>query len=182
MDEPTFDHNNENKVMNGELPGEHSENRLNEQPEALQASLAELKTQLAEEKNRHLRTRADFDNFRKRVNREMEAGNLAVKKEILSDLLTFLDYFEQAKKQVQDPAAVEGLTIMTRQLKDLLQRHGVRPIVCLGLPYDPEYQEGIGFVTTADYPEGCVAEEVSTGYLLDDQLLKPARVMVEKKS
>jgi molecular chaperone GrpE len=147
----------------------------------LQAKLEELQLELANEKNRHLRTRADFDNYRKRIERDTETSRLQIKKEILVDLLTFLDYFEQARRQLRDPAAAEGLVIMARQFSELLQKHGVRPVECIGLPFDPEAQEGIGYVVTEECPEGCVAEEVCTGYMLGDVLLKPARVMVAKK-
>ncbi len=149
--------------------------------QVLQTKLEELQVELADEKNRHLRTRADFDNYRKRIVREMETSRLQIKKEILVDLLTFLDYFEQACKQLRDPAAAEGLEIMARQFNELLQKHGVKPVECIGLPFDPEAQEGIGYVETEECPEGCVAEEICSGYMLGDILLKPAQVMVAKK-
>ena len=147
----------------------------------LQKRLTELENELTDEKNRHLRTRADFDNYRKRIEREAGTSRLQIKKEILVDLLTFLDHFEQARKQLQDPAAVKGLEIMARQFYELLQKHGVKTVECIGLPFDPEAQEGIGYVETEDCPEGCVAEEICSGYMLGDILLKPAQVMVAKK-
>jgi molecular chaperone GrpE len=61
-----------------------------------------------------------------------------------------------------------------------LHKHGVRPVECLGLPFDPEEQEGLGYIETDYYPQGCVAEEVCCGYKLGDTLLKPARVLVAK--
>ncbi len=147
---------------------------------SLKSELDLLRGQLADEKNRHLRTRADFDNYRKRVERDAETNRTYIKKEILLDLLTFLDYFEQARKQIKDPAALSGIKIMMRQFNELLHKHGVRPVECLGLPFDPEEQEGLGYIETNHYPEGCVAEEVCCGYKLGDTLLKPARVMVAK--
>lgn len=149
--------------------------------QALEGELEMLRGQLEEEKNRHLRTRADFENFRKRMEREVEVRRISAKKEILLDLLKYLDYFDQARKQVQDPAAAEGLEIMARQFHELLHKHGVRPIECLGQPYDPEEHEGVGYITTDEHPEGCVAEELCCGYKFGDILLQPARVMVAKK-
>ena len=148
--------------------------------EALEEELEALGGQLEEEKNRHLRTRADFDNFRKRMEREAESKRINAKKEILLDLLKFLDFFDQARKQVQDPAAAKGLEIMARQFHELLHKHGVRPIECLGQPFDPEEHEGVGYITTEEHPEGCVAEELCCGYKFGDILLQPARVMVAK--
>lgn len=147
----------------------------------LAEELDKIKQELEEEKRRHLRTRADFDNYRKRVERETVNTQIRAKKEILYDLLTFLDYFEQARKQVRDPAAASGIDIMARQLNDLLYKHGVRPIECHGQPFDPEEHEGIGYVNTDQCPEGCVAEEICSGYKLGDILLKPAQVMVAQK-
>lgn len=148
--------------------------------QALEGELEMLRDQLEEEKNRHLRTRADFDNFRKRMEREAEVRRINAKKEILLDLLKYLDYFDQARKQVQDPAAAKGLEIMARQFHELLYKHGVRPIECLGQPFDPEEHEGVGYITTDEHPEGCVAEELCCGYKLGETLLQPARVMVAK--
>ncbi len=149
--------------------------------ETREEEIENLRRELEEEKQRHLRTRADLENFRKRMERELETQRVNAKKEILLDLLTFLDYFDQAKKQVKDTAASEGLEIMSRQFNDLLHRHGVRPVECLGEPFDPEEQEGIGYLQTDQFDEGCVCEEISPGYKLGDILLKPARVMVARK-
>ncbi len=171
MDDSVKDNNSNNE----------NNNEANEDLLSLKNEIDLLRGQLAEEKNRHLRTRADFDNFRKRVEREAEANRTYIRKEILIDLLQFLDYFDQARKQVQDPAAAQGIEIMARQFNELLHKHGVRPVECLGLPFDPEEQEGLGYIATDDCPEGCVAEEVCPGYKLGDTLLKPARVMVAKK-
>ncbi len=148
--------------------------------QALAEELETLRGQLEEEKNRHLRTRADFDNFRKRMEREAEARRISAKKEILLDMLKYIDYFDQARKQVQDPAAAKGLEIMARQFHELLDKHGVRPIECIGEPFDPEEHEGVGYIATDEHPEGCVAEELCCGYKLGDTLLQPARVMVAK--
>ncbi len=148
--------------------------------ESREDEIESLRRELEEEKQRHLRTRADFENFRKRMERELEAQRVYAKKDILRDLLTFLDYFDQAKQQVKDPAAAEGIEIMSRQFNDLLYKHGVRPVECLGLPFDPEEQEGIGYLETKQYDEGCVCEEISPGYKFGDILLKPARVMVAR--
>lgn len=163
----------------------HGDNRVNHNDminkiDALEDELKKLKLELEEEKKRHLRTRADFDNYRKRVARDADLSRINAKKEVLLDLLTYLDYFEQAARQVKDPAAARGIEIMARQFEALLEKHGVKPVECLGKPFDPEEHEGIGYISSDDCPEGCVAEEVSCGYKLGDLLLRPARVMVAK--
>jgi len=156
------------------------ENEGNQETVQLKEQVETLRRELEDEKQRHLRTRADLDNLRKRMHRETETKSVNAKKDILLDLLTFLDFFEQARKQVQDPAAAEGIDIIARQFHELLNRHGVKPIDCLGKEFDPADQEGIGYIETEEYPEGCVAEEICPGYKLGDILLKPARVMVAR--
>ena len=146
----------------------------------LKKQVETLRRELEDEKQRHLRTRADLDNLRKRMYRETETKSIYAKKDILLDLLTFLDFFVKARKQVQDPAAAEGINIIARQFHELLNKHGVKPIDCLGKEFDPADQEGIGYIETEEYPEGCVAEEICPGYKLGEILLKPARVMVAR--
>jgi len=171
-----FYYNKKDRQAHEEEGFEDIDSREEEREEEIEA----LRRELEEEKQRHLRTRADFENFRKRMEREAESKRIHAKKEILQDLLTFLDYFDQAKKQVKDSAAAEGIEIMARQFYDLLCRHGVRPVECLGQPFDPEEQEGLGYLETGEYGEGCVCEEISPGYKFGDILLKPARVMVAR--
>ena len=167
-------------AQNGADEQKYAESKKSTELEALETEIEQLKRGLEEEKTRHLRTRADFDNYRKRMERETESRRINAKKEILMDLLKFLDFFDQARKQVQDPAAAKGLEIMARQFHELLYKHGVRPIECLGQPFDPEEHEGVGYITTEEYQEGCVAEELCCGYRFGDILLQPARVMVAK--
>lgn len=157
---------------------ETSISTLKKRLEQMHRELEEVNQELENERKRHLRTRADFENYRKRVEREAEMKRTQIKKEILSDLITYLDFFDQARKQVQDPAAADGLEIIARQFNELLHKHGVRRVECVGLPFDPEEQEGLGYVESEQYPEGCVAEEVNCGYKLGDILLRPAQVMV----
>lgn len=154
---------------------------ISKKPAGLKEEVEQLRRELEEEKNRHLRTLADFDNYRKRVERDADANRNQMKKDILLDLLNFLDFFDQARKQVQDPAAARGIEIMARQFNELLYKQGVRPVECLGQPFDPEEQEGIGYITTDQCPDGCVAEEICSGWKLGDTLLKPAQVMVARE-
>ncbi len=171
---------NNREINNRDRPEKNRAGQNGEGGE-LKEQLRQLQAELAAEKERNLRARADFDNYRRRTEREAEKTRLYAKKDVLLDLLTFLDYFEQALKQVRDTDAARGIEIMARQFYDLLRRHGVEPVECLGKPFDPEEQEGIGYTESDECPEGCVAEEICCGYKLGDILLKPARVMVAKK-
>ncbi|GBF33603.1 heat shock protein GrpE [Desulfocucumis palustris] len=155
---------------------------MNEQPQRAK-DLEEantLRRELAEEKNRHLRTLADFDNYRKRVEREAEAGSLRGKKELVRDLLSVLDIFERVPAQIQDEEIRRGLLLVQRQLRDTLDRHGLERVESLGRPFDPAGHEGVGYVQSNTCPPGHVAEELSPGYRFGNELLRPARVLVVK--
>jgi molecular chaperone GrpE len=140
-----------------------------------------LAQELENEKNRHLRTLADFDNYRKRVERDAQIRNTAAKKALLVDLLDLLDHVEQARRQPLGAQTAEGLDLIHRQFVNLLEKHGVIPIECLGAPFNPAEQEGVSYLETTAYPEGCVAEEVRRGYRFGGEILRPARVLVAKQ-
>ncbi|NPV89296.1 MAG: nucleotide exchange factor GrpE [Firmicutes bacterium] len=140
-----------------------------------------LKKELEEEKNRHLRTLADFDNYRKRVERDAERRNSEAKRAILLDLLGLHNQLEPSLKLVRDDSVAQGLRLIYRQFIDLLAKNGVVPYASLGQPFNPEEQEGLGYVETFEYPEGYVAEELTRGFKMGDEILQPARVRVAKR-
>lgn len=141
-----------------------------------------LRQELANEKNQHLRALADFDNYRKRVARDVKMRSNEAKKALTLDLLGLLDNLEQAIMQVNDEKTAGGLRLIYQQFLDILKKHGVTPIDCLGKPFDPAEQEGLAYLETVDYPEGHVAEELCRGYKFGDELLRPARVRVARRS
>ena len=143
--------------------------------------IEELKRELEEEKNRHLRTLADFDNYRKRVERDAERRNSEAKRALLLDLLVLHNQLEPSLKQVRDDSVARGLRLIYQQFIEMLARNGVVPYVSLGQPFNPEEQEGLGYVETVEFPEGYVAEELSRGFKMGDEILQPARVRVAKR-
>jgi molecular chaperone GrpE len=160
-------------MENGRSPSYSGGNDLAEKTEKLQ----EL---LEEEKNRHLRTLADFDNFRKRVERDAAARSAEGKKSLILDLLPVLDNLQRAIDGVLEEQVRNGLRIVSLQFTDLLQKHGAVLIETIGKPFNPEEHEGVGFVESGSYPEGHVAEELSKGYRFGDSLLRAARVRVAR--
>ncbi len=145
-----------------------------------QINILSLKKELDDERNRHLRTLADFDNYRKRVLREIESGSARGKKELLKDLLAVLDNLERALEQIGDERYRRGLEMVYRQFSTLLRQHGLEAVDSLGKPFDPCEHEGIGYMENAALPQGHVAEELTRGYRFGRELLRPARVIVSK--
>lgn len=143
-----------------------------------QDNVNNLRQELEEEQNRHLRTLADFDNYRKRVEREARSSADRGKKELLAELLPVLDNLERALGLVSDEKTRQGLKLIYRQLLEAMQKHGLKPMETLGKPFDPEEHEGIGYVTGTGYRPGHVAEELRRGYRFGEELLRPAAVRV----
>jgi molecular chaperone GrpE len=136
-------------------------------------------------RDRLLRTAAEFDNFRKRVDRERRELSEFAAADILSELLPIVDNFERA---LQAPAPTEaesfrtGIEMIHRQMLDLLRKRGVTPIEALGADFDPNFHQAVIHEPSADHRDGEVIAELQRGYMLGDRLLRPAMVKVAKSS
>ena len=144
-------------------------------PEELAANeIASLKDQL-------LRTRAEFDNIRKRLTREKEESLRYANQAILSDLLPLLDHLElglQAATTTTDPASVvAGVKLIQSQFDRFLTDHGVTPIEALGKPFDPHWHEALSQEPAPGKPEGLVLHQRRRGYKIGDRLLRPTSVV-----
>ncbi|MFZ5650185.1 MAG: nucleotide exchange factor GrpE [Bacillota bacterium] len=137
-----------------------------------------LRRELEEERNRHLRTLADFDNYRRRVERDYRSLSEEGKKEMIKDLLAVLDNMERAFGQLGDPNVLQGLQLIYRQLYEVMRQHGLEPVESMGRPFNPEEHEGIGFKENSGYPVGHVAQELRRGFRFGGELLRPATVRV----
>lgn len=166
---------------------------------SLEAQLADAKAQLEslraeteaakEEARRHwdqfLRARADLDNYRRRMEREVERLVQQGKQELLLKFLEVADNFQRAlMPQVMasaDPDGLrKGLEIISRQLDSLLGQEGVEPLEALGKPFDPRYHEAVAVWDSPEVKEDTVTDEIQKGYLYRGELLRPARVRVAR--
>lgn len=142
-----------------------------------------LTAQLEERTNQYKRIAADFDNFRKRTQKEKEDLQQQVKRNTLSELLPVVDSFERARSQIrpqtdQEVAIHKSYQGVYKQLVDGLKRIGVAPMRPEGKPFDPNLHEAVMQEATDEYPEGTVIEELVRGYLLGDRVLRHAMVKV----
>jgi molecular chaperone GrpE len=130
-----------------------------------------------------LRTRADFDNYRKRVERErLEQGESAAA-ELLHDLLPIVDDLERALATPAEASAGaegyrRGVELIHRQLMELLRQRGVAPIEALGTDFDPHRHQAVAHGPVPGRREGEVIEEYRRGYMLGNRLLRPSMVKV----
>ena len=149
------------------------------------ATLIERAARLQTEKDELMQTlvrrQADFENYRKRVERERQEDRRHGMGRLIEDLLPVLEAFERALKAHDDPAYEEyrkGLELIYRQLWDTLARHGLERIAAAGKPFDPHHHHAIERVESDDHPEGTVLEVLQDGFLLHGRVLRPSLVRV----
>ena len=131
--------------------------------------------------DRLLRTAAEFDNYRKRVDRERRDLSEFAAADVLLEMLPILDNFERALEAPAPPEAEnfrKGIELIHRQMLDLLRKRGVKPIEALGADFDPNFHQAVIHETSADHREGEVMQELQRGFMLGERLLRPAMVKV----
>ena len=138
--------------------------------------------QIDELNARVLRLTADYDNYRKRAQREKEDVRQFSNQDLLEKLLPVLDNFEMAITAVKeaDPSIKDGVQMIYDQLFAVLKDSGMEPIDAMGEAFDPNLHEALSQEETADVNEGTVVQQVQRGYKLNERLVRPARVVVAK--
>jgi molecular chaperone GrpE len=135
--------------------------------------------------DRLLRTAAEFDNYRKRVDRDRRELSEFAAADALVDMLPIIDNLERA---LQTPPSGEsdglrkGVELIHRQMLDLLRKRGAKPIEALGADFDPNIHQAVVHEPSDQHREGEVMEELQRGYRLGERLLRPAMVKVAKAS
>jgi molecular chaperone GrpE len=175
----------------GQLPaGEADQNQGDIQAEvepqwsaqALQAELEKAQAQAAEYLDGWQRSRAEFANYKKRVEAEREELRRTSNEALLLKLLPVVDDFERAFQKIpQEWAAspwVSGIAMILRKLYAVLESQGVVPIQAAGQPFDPQQHEAVLLEESAKHPEGTVIAELQRGYRLGERVLRPAQVKV----
>jgi molecular chaperone GrpE len=147
---------------------------------AEQAGVEGVLDELQQERDRHLHTRADFENYRRRVERDREVAARQAKRELLLGLVDLADGFDRALAHIDaSPDSVAaGLHGMRRRLGSLLEAEGVKSFESVGERFDPTRHEAVATVPDADNASGTVVDEAGRGYVWGEELLRPARVRV----
>ena len=133
--------------------------------------------------DRLLRQTAEFDNYRKRVERERRAHADQSVTDLLQELLLVVDDFDRALTVDASKASAsyrKGVELIHSKLHDLLRKQGIRPIEALGADFDPNLHQAVSHEVSPDHREGEVIGEMRRGYMLGDRLLRPAMVKVAK--
>ncbi len=151
--------------------------------EAQDSALDALRKDKDALQDRLLRMAAEFDNYRKRVDRDRRDQTESATADALADVLPIVDDLERALKAPMGAEAEgfrKGIELIHQQMIELLRKRGAKPIESVGADFDPRYHQAVVQESSPDHREGEVMEEFARGYMLGDRLLRPAMVKVAK--
>lgn len=147
--------------------------------EAITAERDRLSAENAELQDRFLRFQAEFQNFRKRVDKDRLELSEYASMEACRTLLPILDDFERAlQTETADKTYAQGMELIRQRLFDTLKKLGLEPMVVQGEPFDPHVHHAVEMVETEDAPDHTVLAEFQRGYNFKGRLLRPAMVKV----
>jgi molecular chaperone GrpE len=153
-----------------------------EQSQAEQDPLEKALKEAEENRDRWMRAVADLENYKKRALQEKSKFLKYRNEELLRDLLAVVDNLERAQihcdQAGRSDALADGVCMIAKMLRDILDRYGVKEIKALGETFDPHLHEAIARGPATDKPANQVVEEMEKGYMYQDRLLRPAKVVV----
>jgi molecular chaperone GrpE len=163
------------------------EARSDDPVEGLESELQAAQIEAVEARQDMLRMQADMDNLRKRLIREHEKTRLRALERFMGDLLPVRDSLERGLEAASDPAATvealtEGKQLIMKMLTKAMGDHGLKTIDPAGEAFDPEKHEALTMMTSDQHDENTVIDVIEKGYQLHDRLIRPAKVVVSRKS
>jgi molecular chaperone GrpE len=146
---------------------------------ALKKKLAEAESKTSEFKDSWLRSQAEFQNYRKRIERDSELTYISLKGDILKKVLPVLDDLERAlQNRSAEDAWANGIELVARKFQNILESEGLKRIEALGVEFDPNFHEAISHEPADGTQSGHVIGVVQNGYMLGERVIRPALVRV----
>ena len=153
--------------------------QLNVKIEALQSQLAESESKASEYKDGWARSQAEFQNYKKRIERDNELTYSSMKADIIKKVLPALDDLERAlQNRTADDAWANGIELIARKLQNMLESEGLKRIEAKGAAFDPNFHEAITHEPNDDVESEHVIDVVQNGYMLGERVIRPALVRV----
>lgn len=177
-------HSQEEEVKETQAPAEEmpettEQARAEDESEALKRQLEEAQAQASEFKDSWMRSQAEFQNYRKRVERDNEAVKAAMKGDIIRKVLPVLDDLERAlQNRPPGDAWADGIELVVRKFQNILDMEGVKRIEAQGVEFDPNLHEAISHEPADGVKSGHIIEVVQNGYVLGERVIRPALVRV----
>ncbi|HLF75772.1 MAG TPA: nucleotide exchange factor GrpE [Anaerolineales bacterium] len=171
---------NESKAQAVETPEMSDQLSADAEREALQKQLEQAEAKASEYKDGWMRSQAEFQNYRKRVERDNEALYASMKSDIIKRILPLLDDLERAlQNRPSDSGAwVSGIELIQKKFAAILEAEGVRKIEAQGAAFDPNFHEAISHEHVDGFESGRVIAVVQNGYMLGERVIRPALVRV----
>ena len=171
----------ENKEKESNVENEDVKKEANEENElkALKEKLAKQKEELDDKEDRIKRLMAEFENFKKRSDKERTGLYNSVMGDVIISLLPVLDNLEKAAKtETKDEQYKNGIEMVVNQFKDVLKNNGVTEIETVGKKFDPSIHEAVSLVQDANLGEKEIKEEFRKGYMIGNRVLRHSLVVV----
>lgn len=154
-------------------------NQADAEREALQSKLAEAETRASEYKDGWARSQAEFQNYKKRIERDNELRYISMKGDIIKKVLPALDDLERAlQNRPAEDSWASGIELIARKLQSILENEGAKRIEAKGVAFDPNFHEAITHEPADGVESGHVIDVVQNGYVLGERVIRPALVRV----
>lgn len=167
-------------------PSETEDKEASETIEKLTQAVEQQRSAAAEANEKYLRTYADFDNYRKRMQRDLADFRKYANEQLALELLSVVDHLGLALKHAAEAGEAndglrQGVDMVYKQFRDILEKFGVKPFKAEGECFDPSKHDAVMQVTTAEAPENSVVQVFQEGYMYYDKVLRHAKVGVAKR-
>ncbi|MFN8412858.1 MAG: nucleotide exchange factor GrpE [Anaerolineales bacterium] len=168
---------NETQPTDAEMPAEGNQDSA--EREALINQLKEAEAKVVEYKDGWARSQAEFQNYKKRIERDNELTYASMKGDIIKKVLPALDDLERAlANRPADDAWANGIELIARKLQNMLDNEGVKRIEAKGMAFDPNFHEAISHEPSDDVASEHIIDVVQNGYMLGERVIRPALVRV----
>jgi molecular chaperone GrpE len=144
----------------------------------LKKEIQKLKNELKEKDEKLIRSYADFQNYQKRMEKELYLKEEEIKRKYLLELL---DINELLKKAYEDKDPKDALKLMINNIEGFFEKENIKVIKCVGKKFDHNLHHAVTIIDKDDCEDNLIIEEVKKGYIIDDRLLRPSQVIVSKK-
>ena len=178
----TSPHSTDGKKAEADQPDANEATAVLDDLEALRERAATIEQERDEFRNLLQRTRADFENYQKRSQRDAVQERRYSQGALALDILPILDNFdravEAARQAGESGPLMQGVSMIQNQVLDALRRHGITRIEAQGQPFDPNLHQAVMQQPSADHPPNTVLQVLEQGFMIHDRVLRPARVIV----
>ncbi len=189
MKNKEYENREETQIEEKETQPSETEAKEIEEPEPHEKELIKeleaTKKQLEDEKDRVLRLNAEFDNFRKRTLKEREEFIKYANEKLILELIDVCESLERGLENVKNTdnkdKLIEGMELIYKQFKNVLEKNGLTPIKALGEKFDPYKHEAMMQTLTDECEENTILEEFTRGYMLNNRVIRYSKVRVSKK-